>query len=306
MSTGSSPVIHVSAVVLRDQGGRVLTVRKRGTERFMFPGGKPEGTETADEAALREVSEEVGVDLDPTQLRPIGDFTTAAANEEGFSVAASVFSYGPTATDARVLELAPAAEIAEVRWVELDADWPGNLAPLLSEAVFPHLLEGPEEVRALLTGPRADGADAATGPGIVGDVPAAHARAFESRHVGQVIARDPADVYAFAADPANLPRWAAGVAVGEVTLEGRDVHVDSPMGPVTLRFVDPNDLGVLDHDVTLPDGTVVSNPMRVLGHPAGSEVVFTVRRGGMSDQEFEADVAAVRVDLENLRGLLEA
>jgi hypothetical protein len=49
--------------------------------------------------------------------------------------------------------------------------------------------------------------------------------------------------------------------------------------------------------------------MRVL--PAGvgeprCEVVFTVRqRPGMSNEEFEADVAAVQADLERLRELLE-
>ncbi|RYE76650.1 MAG: SRPBCC family protein [Myxococcales bacterium] len=34
----------------------------------------------------------------------------------------------------------------------------------------------------------------------------------DSRHVSQVIARTPAEVYAFAADPDNLPRWASGLA----------------------------------------------------------------------------------------------
>ncbi|BDH55285.1 hypothetical protein [Tsukamurella sp. PLM1] len=35
-------VLTVAAVCFRDQTGRVLTVRKRGTDAFMLPGGKLE------------------------------------------------------------------------------------------------------------------------------------------------------------------------------------------------------------------------------------------------------------------------
>ena len=46
--------IRVSAVVIRDADGRVLTVRKRGTSMFMFPGGKPDPGERPVDAAVRE------------------------------------------------------------------------------------------------------------------------------------------------------------------------------------------------------------------------------------------------------------
>src|SRR5690606_39457168 len=62
--TVSTAVIRVSAVVLRDGAGRVLTGRKRGTARFMFPGGKPEPGETPAQTAVRETREERGVELD--------------------------------------------------------------------------------------------------------------------------------------------------------------------------------------------------------------------------------------------------
>ena len=73
-----------------------------------------------------------------------------------------------------------------------------------------------------------------------------------------------------------------------------------------MRFVEPNDLGVLDHTVRLPDGTEVLNPMRVLPHGDGAEVVFTVRRReGMSDDDVARDAAVVATDLETLRRLCE-
>lgn len=127
-----------------------------------------------------------------------------------------------------------------------------------------------------------------------------------SRHVSQVIEASAERVYAFAANPDNLPRWAAGLARAEVVRRGDVLVVDSPMGEVTVRFVPANDHGVLDHDVTLPSGTTVRNPVRVLHHPAGSEVVFTIRQLELSDDEFDRDTGLVEQDLDRLKQLMES
>lgn len=125
-----------------------------------------------------------------------------------------------------------------------------------------------------------------------------------SRHVTQIVRRPLAEVYAFAADPQNLPRWARGLAGSDVRREAEAWSMDSPMGRVLVRFAAPNDLGVLDHVVTLADGTSVLNPMRVLAlGPEASEVVFTVRQD--SPEALDEDAAAVAEDLERLREVLE-
>ncbi|WP_413451912.1 SRPBCC family protein [Georgenia phoenicis] len=126
-----------------------------------------------------------------------------------------------------------------------------------------------------------------------------------SRHISRVVAASPAVVYEYAADPANLPAWAAGLAEGEVRQEGDAVVVDSPMGRVEVTFVRRNPFGVLDHDVRLPSGEVVTNPVRVLAHPEGAEVVFTLRQLGLSDADFERDAAMVERDLEALARIVE-
>ena len=80
---------------------------------------------------------------------------------------------------------------------------------------------------------------------------------------------------------------------------------DSPMGRVEVRFTSAEP-GVLDHDVVLPGGEVVRNPLRVEPDGNAARVVFTLhRRPGMTDAEFEDDAAAVRADLDRLRALLE-
>lgn len=124
--------ILVSAVVIRDEAGHVLTVRKRGTDLLMFPGGKPEAGESPQEAAVREFTEELGVDLDATRLRLLGEFTAQAANEPGHEVCAIVFEHPWVRIDS------PLAEIEHIEWAHPSSE-AENLAPLLREAVFPKL-----------------------------------------------------------------------------------------------------------------------------------------------------------------------
>ena len=127
-----------------------------------------------------------------------------------------------------------------------------------------------------------------------------------SLHLTVHIDRSAEEVYRFAADPARLLQWAAGLSGSIEERDGR-WFADSPMGEVEVRFAAENAYGVLDHDVTLPDGTTVTNPLRVLPDGAVCEVVFTLRRGpGVTEEAFDADAAAVRTDLATLKRLMEA
>lgn len=128
----------------------------------------------------------------------------------------------------------------------------------------------------------------------------------ETLHLSVLVGVAADAVYDFASDPANLPRWAAGLG-SAVTRTDDGWVADSPMGEVGIVFAERNDYGVLDHWVTLPSGETVYNPLRVLADGAGSEVVFTLRRGeGVDEEAFAADADAVRADLIALRDLLEA
>jgi 8-oxo-dGTP pyrophosphatase MutT (NUDIX family) len=124
----------VSAVVLRDAGGRVLTVRKSGTSRFMLPGGKREVGESGAEAAVRECAEELGLRLDHGDLTMLGTFLAHAANEPGLMVEGAVFEH-PLRGKPRA-----AAEIAELRWLDPTKSLPTDLAPLLEHHVLPALV----------------------------------------------------------------------------------------------------------------------------------------------------------------------
>ena len=126
--------IHVSAVVLRHpETGHVLAVRKRGTTRFMQPGGKPDPGESAVDTAIREVREELGVDLEPTLMRLLGVFEAPAANEGGYVVRGTVFTHPP------IEVTAPEAEIEELRWVDPAVSAAPDLAPLMTDRILPAL-----------------------------------------------------------------------------------------------------------------------------------------------------------------------
>lgn len=129
--------------------------------------------------------------------------------------------------------------------------------------------------------------------------------ASESRHISTRIDRPVGEVYDYASDPANLPRWAPGLGASVEVVNGQWI-AESPMGRVALAFVPRNEFGVLDHDVTLPSGKTVYNPMRVIADGTGCEVVFSLRRQpGTSDEDFARDADAVAADLATLTRVLE-
>jgi 8-oxo-dGTP pyrophosphatase MutT (NUDIX family) len=112
----------------------VLSVRKRGTDRFMLPGGKPEPGESAATAAVREVAEELGVQVPVEELVLLGEFEAPAANEPGHTVRSTVFTHPGS------IAPAAAAEIAELRWATLE-ELAGDprVAELTSRRVVPAL-----------------------------------------------------------------------------------------------------------------------------------------------------------------------
>ncbi|MFJ2533103.1 MULTISPECIES: NUDIX hydrolase [Microbacterium] len=126
------PDIHVSAAVIVDEAGRVLVVRKQGTSMFMQPGGKPEAGESAAQTLIRELHEELGLELDEADLQPLGSFVSAAANEPGHRVIAEAFA---TSVDPQAVTVQ--AELAELRWITPDDIATLPLAPLSVEHLLP-------------------------------------------------------------------------------------------------------------------------------------------------------------------------
>lgn len=127
--------LHIAAACLFNTQGHLLTVRKRGTQAWMLPGGKRDGDETPLRALVRELQEELQITMAAADFAPLGQFSAIAANEAATQVHAHV-----------LVALAPlqqtvqaAAEIAGVQWLALDQPLPDTLAPLLRSQVIPAL-----------------------------------------------------------------------------------------------------------------------------------------------------------------------
>jgi len=123
-------IVEVVGAVILDAAGRLLTVRKRGTERFMLAGGKREPGEDDLAALARELDEELGVRLVSALL--LGRFEAPAANEPGAVVKSSAYRVEITG------EITAAAEIDELRWIDPSAP-DVELAPLLAQYILPAL-----------------------------------------------------------------------------------------------------------------------------------------------------------------------
>lgn len=116
-------VIDIVTAVIRDDAGRMLVVRKRGTAIFMKPGGKREPGEDDVTALARELDEELGCRL--VQAKLLDRFEAPAANEPGHTVRAATYL-------AKVEgEVAVRAEIEEMVWIDTSAPGDIRLAPLM-------------------------------------------------------------------------------------------------------------------------------------------------------------------------------
>jgi hypothetical protein len=128
---------------------------------------------------------------------------------------------------------------------------------------------------------------------------------FESRTLNIRIACNPRKVADFVSDPRNLPNW-AGAFCKSVRSDAGNWIVETPVGPVGLRFVARNDFGVLDHYVTPAPGIEIYVPMRVIANDDGSEVLFTLfHLPEMPKPDFDRDAAMVESDLAQLKRVLE-
>jgi 8-oxo-dGTP diphosphatase len=145
MDTGA---IEIVAALIRDDAGRVLLVRKRGTAAFMQPGGKRDPGEDDIAALAREIAEELGCCVVRDSVRPLGRFDAVAANEPGFRVHACLYGIDVTG------DIAPKQEIDAMIWIDPASPPDVPLAPLTRDHVLPLASRGRSPPRPILAADR--------------------------------------------------------------------------------------------------------------------------------------------------------
>ncbi len=100
----------VSWVCLEE--GRILCSRTKGKTHYYIPGGKREEGESETQALIREIQEEMGVQLRPESIVPLGVFEAQADGyPPGIQVRLSCYLSGYDGT------LKPVSEIEELVWL---------------------------------------------------------------------------------------------------------------------------------------------------------------------------------------------
>lgn len=92
--------------------GKVLGARSTGKDTYYFPGGKREHGESDAETLVREIEEELSVQILPETIAEFGSFEAPAHGKaEGVLVRMTCMTADFTG------ELAPASEIEELAWL---------------------------------------------------------------------------------------------------------------------------------------------------------------------------------------------
>lgn len=113
---------------------KILSTKSKGKDAWYIPGGKREKGEIDEEALVREVKEELTVDLVPETITYLDTFIAQAHGKpEGVMVQMTCY------TADFIGDMQPAAEIAEMTYLTSDTD-PQLLSPV-DRIIFAYLKE---------------------------------------------------------------------------------------------------------------------------------------------------------------------
>ncbi|KGQ33669.1 NUDIX hydrolase [Gallibacterium anatis] len=97
-------------ILIKDR--QLLMTRSYGKDQYYLPGGKREAGESDQQALIREIKEELNVDLIPNSLQPVETFQAQAHGKaEGVMVIMRCYQAQYQG------ELSASAEIEEIRWI---------------------------------------------------------------------------------------------------------------------------------------------------------------------------------------------
>lgn len=124
-------IIKIGLAVV--DGNCLLLVRKRGSDFYILPGGKPEPGESDIEALSREVDEELGCRIESENLVFLGSFSDQAAGQADVRVTVKLYA------GSLIGNPSPKSEIDKLVWLSPQERQAPNLAPSLRNSILPFL-----------------------------------------------------------------------------------------------------------------------------------------------------------------------
>lgn len=125
-------IYKASGIIVQDR--QVLTTRSRGKSMYIQPGGKLEAGETETQAVIRELREEMGIEVTEADLEKIGNFYAEAAGQadKRLKLAAYLVKHFDG-------EPSPQSEVEEIRGFSSDVPEGIELASILEHDIIPEL-----------------------------------------------------------------------------------------------------------------------------------------------------------------------
>lgn len=127
--------IHKAAgIIIVDR--KLLFTRAQDMQVFIDPGGTIEPNETAKQALIRELKEELTIDVNESDLEPFGEYTAEAANHKGRTVHMQAFIVKKWQG-----EVVASAEIEELRWLTSNVPSDIKVGSIFGGQILPKLHE---------------------------------------------------------------------------------------------------------------------------------------------------------------------
>lgn len=125
-------IYKAAGLIIKDR--KVLAERSFGKPVFIQPGGKLEAGETAKQALVRELKEELLIDVSEDDLEPFGNFSAEAANHPGQQVHMDVFMVKKWRG-----EIAYGNKVEELLWLTSDLPKDVEIGSVFVHDIIPRL-----------------------------------------------------------------------------------------------------------------------------------------------------------------------